>query len=254
MLKAIKAWLPESVRRAVRKLRKPIEHARIRVRAAVNASRPIDGECNLCGYRGNFWPFGNPPRPGVACGNCDSLERHRLVGLWLDANPVDGLRVLHFAAEPSLSRLFQDGPAKYRTADLAPGYDLTLNIEDIDLPDESIDLVVCAHVLEHVDDGRALHEIRRILHPGGRAVLLFPIIEGWEHTYESPAHTTPEERAMYYGQSDHVRYYGRDVRGRITDAGFHVSEFTAEEPYVSRYRLLRGEKIFVATKPPCVSE
>jgi len=223
-------------------------HRQMQVRAAVNATRPVHGECNLCGYRGRFWPFGDPPRPGVACGNCDSLERHRLVGLWLGSNPVEGLEVLHFAAEPGLSRLFEAVPTRYRTADLAPGYDLVLNIEDIDLSDESIDLVVCSHVLEHVDDSKALSEIRRILRPGGRVLLMFPIVEGWENTYENPAHTQPEDRAKYFGQSDHVRYYGRNVRGRITDAGFHISEFTAEEPGVSLYRLSRGEKIFIATK------
>ena len=248
MRKAVSGRLPDSFKQVVRKLRKPEVFGRMQFRVAVNAVRPVLGECNLCGYKGRFWSFGNPPRPGAICGNCGSLERHRLVGLWLDANPVDGFEVLHFAAESCLSRLFQDGLAEYRTADLAPGYDLTINIEDIDLPDESIDLVVCAHVLEHVDDAKALHEIRRILTAGGRTLLLFPIIEGWEHTYENLAHTTPGERTKYFGQFDHVRYYGRDVRGRITDAGFRLSEFTAEEPHVSRYRLLRGEKIFVATK------
>ncbi len=248
MKEAVKAWLPDSAKQTVRKLRKPIGHRQLQIRAAVNATRSIHGDCNLCGYGGRFWPFGDPPRPGVACGNCGSLERHRLVGLWLNANPVDELGVLHFAPEPSLSRLFQARSAEYRTADLAPGYDLAVDIEDIDLPDESTDLVVCSHVLEHVDDYKALSELRRILTPGGRALLLFPIVEGWENTYENPAHTEPGDRTKYFGQSDHVRYYGRNVRGRITAAGFQLSEFTAEEPMVSRYRLSRGEKIFVATK------
>ena len=79
-------------------------------------------------------------------------------------------------------------------------------------------------------------------------MLMFPIVEGWEHTYENPAHTSPQDRITYFGQVDHVRMYGRDVRDRITGAGFKLSEFTAEEPNVARYGLLRGEKVFVATK------
>lgn len=218
-------------------------------RGFANLCRPLRYHCNLCGYDGRFWPFGSPPRPGAACGNCFCVERHRLIGLWLDDNPIDEARVLHFAAEPGLKLLFANRAAEYRTADLAPGMDLILNIEDIDLPDNSVDLVVCSHVLEHVDDAKALREIYRILTPGGRALLMFPIVEGWDRTYENSAHTTPAERTQYFGQFDHVRMFGRDVRERITNAGFDLTEFTAEEPNVSRYGLSRGEKIFIASKP-----
>ena len=54
----------------------------------------------------------------------------------------------------------------------------------------------------------------------------------------------------HYGQSDHVRYYGADVRDRIRAAGFKLDEFTAEGEDVLTYGLARGEKVFVATKPP----
>jgi SAM-dependent methyltransferase len=173
------------------------------------------------------------------------------MALWVNANAevVNGARVLHFAPEPFLEAMFRSRSKRYRSADLDPGAaDTVLNIENIDLPDQSVDLVVCSHVLEHVNDVKALREIYRILDRGGRALLMFPIVEGWEHTYENPAHTSPQDRITYFGQVDHVRMYGRDVRDRITGAGFKLSEFTAEEPNVARYGLLRGEKVFVATK------
>ena len=45
------------------------------------------------------------------------------------------------------------------------------------LPDESVDVVVCTQVLEHVEDlAMTLGEIRRVLRPGGTAVLSFPFI------------------------------------------------------------------------------
>ena len=216
----------------------------------VNLSKPERHECNLCGHSGRFLPFGSPPRRGAACAKCDSKERHRLVALWVDANAeaVNGARILHFAPERFLESLFRSRAGQYRSADLFPGAaEIVLNIESIDLPDESVDLVVCAHVLEHVNDGKALREIHRILSPGGRALLLFPIVEGWDHTYENPAHTSTADRIRYFGQADHVRMFGRDVRDRIADAGFTLTEFTAEEPNVARYGLLRGEKIFIAT-------
>ena len=81
-----------------------------------------------------------------------------------------------------------------------------------------------------------------------QALLMFPISEGWDETYEDPAHTTLAARETYFGQSDHVRMFGRDVRDRIRKAGFNLSEFTAREPNVARYGLHRGEKIFVADK------
>ena len=229
----------------------PVWNVKSTLRAIRNISKTEKHECNLCGQFGYFLPFGDPPRRGVHCAECGSLERHRLLGLWLGANSgvVDGAKILHFAPEPAMMGLMKRRSSEYRSADLVPGnVDLVLNIENIDLPDKSFDLVVCSHVLEHVDDARALEELFRILTPGGVALLMFPIIEGWDETYEDPLHTTPAAREIYFGQSDHVRMFGRDVRDRIRRAGFNLSEFTAREPNVARYGLHRGEKIFVADR------
>ena len=195
--------------------------------------------------------MGNPPRRGAACAKCGSVERHRLLALWIAANEavIDGAKIIHFAPESAVASLLRNRTNGYLSADLTPGAaDMVLNIEKIDMPDGSFDVAVCSHVLEHVDDKKALSEIHRILAPGGRALLMFPIVEGWDHTYENPIHTTPNERNIYYGQSDHVRFFGRDVRNRIRNSGFSLDEFTAEEPNVARYGLLRGEKLFIATK------
>ncbi|MCK0173771.1 class I SAM-dependent methyltransferase [Mycolicibacterium sp. F2034L] len=216
-----------------------------------NLNRPHIRECNLCGYRGKFWPFGDPPRPGAVCGNCKSVERHRLVGLWLKENPgvVEGKRLLHFAPEKGLAAIFKTRTDRYRSADLNPhAADTVLNIENIELPDDSVDVVVASHVLEHVDDSKALNEIHRILVKDGIALLMFPVVEGWDRTYENSQHTSDADRTTYFGQFDHVRMYGRDVRDRITTAGFALEEFTAVEPSVARYGLVRGEKIFIAKK------
>jgi hypothetical protein len=76
---------------------------------------------------------------------------------------------------------------------------------------------------------------------------MVPIIEGWSQTYEDPTITSPLDRDRCFGQWDHVRYYGADLRERIRDAGFALDEFTAIEPLVADFGLSRGEKVFIAT-------
>lgn len=137
---------------------------------------------------------------------------------------------------------------QYVTADLAQvGADLVLDIENIALPDASVDVVLVSHVLEHVNDRAALAEIGRILRPGGRALIMVPIVEGWATTYESSTVRTAKDREEHYGQHDHLRYYGSDVRKRILDAGYSLREWTAPPEVIPRYALQRGEPIFIAS-------
>lgn len=158
--------------------------------------------------------------------------------------------MLHFAPEKALEKIIRAEAAQYLSADIAQGRaDIVLDIEAIDASPDSIDAIICSHVLEHVDDRKALSEMFRILRPGGRALILVPIVEGWCKTYENPVITEPGDRMLHFGQSDHLRYYGADIRDRITAAGFVLSEFTANPQQVIRHGLIRGETIFIATKP-----
>jgi len=207
--------------------------------------------CNVCGYKGRFQAGGKPRRIDARCPKCGAAERYRLLALWLDHHGgfLRSAHVLHFAPEAGLAALLKQRVGRYESADIAPGRaDRVLNIEAIAVPDARYDCVVCSHVLEHVDDAKALAEIYRVLKPGGVALIMLPIIEGWARTYENPRVTTPEGRKRHYGQADHVRYYGADVRDRIKAAGFTLEEFTAEGEDVLTYALQRGEKVFIATK------
>jgi SAM-dependent methyltransferase len=232
---------------------------RPRVRSLIDVARFLarstGGEvcaCTLCGKTGRFLPMGSPPRFNAACPGCGSLERHRLLGLYLKQHPdlVANRLVLHFAPErPVALAVRAAGPELYRTADIEVGRaDVQLSLEKIDLPDESVDLVIANHILEHVDDKRALTELHRILTPGGQAIIMVPIVEGWDETYENGAVTTNAERVRHFGQADHVRMYGRDLRTRIAAAGLALVEFTASAQDCLSYGLQRGEKIFIATK------
>lgn len=208
-------------------------------------------ECPVCGYVGRFGMFGLPPRADALCLRCGSLERHRLFALGLrNCFSFSGTeRVLHFAPEACISKLINASAGEYITADYVPGRAaLTLDIEKIDLPDRSVDIAVANHVLEHVDDRPALRELHRVLCENGRLILSVPLIAGWATTYENQAIVARSAREKHFGQSDHVRRYGRDFRERVASAGFRVDEFTSDGATTVQYSLMPGECIFVCTK------
>ena len=207
-----------------------------------------DRECPICGYHGPFSPVRH--KPEIWCPSCDSRPRHRLLKLWMDSELAlpEAAEVVHFAAEPWVRAELEARGARYRTADLNDLFELQLDITAIDLPDASLDMLIANHVLEHVDDALAFAEIYRVLKPGGQAVITVPMIEGFDRTYEDPAHDTPEARKLYYGDPTHLRWYGRDFRDRFARPGFTVTEFTALEPDATRHALHRGEKVFIGRK------
>jgi SAM-dependent methyltransferase len=210
-------------------------------------------ECPICGHRGYFTAHGFPPRFDARCPACGCFERHRLVALWVEANRhrLTGRRILHFAPEPGLQGLFQSLGRCCLSADIRPGRaERQLDITALDLPDGSFDVIVCSHVLEHVDDAQALAEMHRVLSPGGFAILMTPLIESWDRTYENPSVFGAADRWLHFGQDDHLRYYGRDIAERISEAGFEVARFVSVEPYVSRHGLIRGEAMLIGTRKP----
>lgn len=221
-----------------------------RFRAALDIA--VAHNCPLCGYFGQFSPMGVPLRPSARCPKCRSLERHRLLKIVMDREEIFSSHdaLLHFAPEPQLQKIISNKVGIYHTADLyASNVTHHLDIENIDLPNQSYDKVICSHVLEHVDDIRALAEIKRILKPGGLALLAVPIVDGWDKTYENSGITSPKDRTIHFGQKDHVRMYGNDFRDRIQNTGFELREVVAVEPDVLKFGLLRGERLFIASKP-----
>lgn len=214
-------------------------------------------ECTVCGHKGRFFAYGSQLSLGIntdaLCPMCLSLERHRLMALCDRQKQIfAGKEILHFAPERGFKAYVQScQPSKYLTCDLIDsGVDLKIDIESIDIADNSFDLVICSHVLEHVNDRLAIRELWRITRPGGMVVTMVPVVEGWERSFEDLTKKNSErDRILYFNQHDHVRMFGRDFRNRLSIPGFRVEEFTAVEPYVSRYGLLRGEKVFLAIKP-----
>ncbi len=166
-------------------------------------------------------------RQDVICPFCYSAPRQRILASWADNN-TDLLRkskILYFAPEYSMSMWFKRNGIRPQTADLYdPGADLRIDITDTGLPGGSYDMVICNHVLEHVPDySKALNELNRILTPGGKLIINFPINPELDTVLEKPA-DTPEERIRLYGQHDHIRLFGRDSAELIGRYGFTISD------------------------------
>lgn len=198
-----------------------------------------------------------------------SLERHRLIWLWLTrvyhlkdrVNCGSPVRVLHVAPEPCLQRALRSIEGLvYTSADLeSPWATVHCNIENMPFEDESFDLILCNHVLEHVENDRqAMAELFRVLSSQGVALLLVPLDSERAETLENPAYSTPALREKYYGQADHVRLYGRDYFNRLQSVGFHVAAvdfYNGLSEHERQYYALRAEDtIYLGGKHPLASE
>jgi len=206
--------------------------------------RPRRGRrCECCGERfDEFEPHGRIPRFGARCPGCGSLERHRALCKRIDKLIDPSERVLHFAPEPGIERNLRPRQAGYVTSDIEGAVDVQADIVRLPFADEEFDAVLISHVLEHVPDDRAaLREVRRILRPGGRAIMQHPLRRDLETTIEDPSVTQPLERLRLFGQEDHVRLYSeKDFVARVEEAGFRTRVMRTREP---------GGDIYVCTKP-----
>ncbi|MEA2041405.1 MAG: methyltransferase domain-containing protein [Bacteroidota bacterium] len=217
-------------------------------------------DCPVCrkSFR-KFLPYGNQGKENRMCPSCLSLERHRLLWLFLK-NKTDffsrPMQVLHMAPEqPFLKRFRNLENLDYTTADLvSPIADVKTDIRNLVFEDNRFDFIMCNHVLEHIDEEQtAMKELWRVLKPGGKAILQVPIDYERETTYEDPAITAPKERERLFGQYDHVRVYGKDYPNRLKKAGFEVDAIDLynqlPETKRTRYRLDQNELIYLCSKP-----
>lgn len=215
---------------------------------------PIDGKS----FR-KFLPYGyGAPRENVLSPSTLSLERHRLLWLWLERETdffSKPAKVLHFAPEQAFYNRFREMEhLEYTTTDLnSPLADVKADICALPFKDNDYDIILCNHVLEHIpNDAQAMRELYRVLKPGGMAILQIPQELDRTVTFEDNTITDRAERAKIFGQYDHVRVYGRDYFDTLRSFGFRVDEVDytnqLDTKEVDRYRLAKGEVLPVCWK------
>lgn len=218
-------------------------------------------ECPCCGWRfRQLLAFGKPLRQNAQCPRCRSLERHRWLVLYLKEQ-ISHLNhpqnLLHFAPVPGVQRNLMLHPKiKYYRTDFSdvPQFKLSMrmDISQLAIASNSFDIILCNHVLEHIDDDyRAMSELFRILKPNGWMITSVPIRLD-QPTYEDVAIQSPQARLAAYGQHDHVRYYGYDFPERLENVGFQVATERVDSMdnyLIDRYGLNSDEVFFIAKKP-----
>ena len=222
-------------------------------------------KCPICGgEKRKFLPYGyGKVREDALCPKCLSLERHRLLWHNLMNNNSERERIknlptiLHIAPEVCLMREFKriylSAPQNYITADLeSPLADMHFDVQQIPMADSSVDIIICNHLLEHVEsDHKALKEMYRIMRPGGLGIMLAPIDYTLETTFEDDTITDPKQRAEVFGQYDHRRIYGKDYLERLRAAGFEAFEidYAAEFSDSDRTKFSFGsDKLYIVRK------
>lgn len=215
---------------------------------------PIDGKSFK-----SFLSYGyESQRSNVLSPSTLSLERHRLLWLYLK-NETDFFtahkKVLHFAPEQCFLKRFRKlKNINYTTTDLlSPIADVKADICNLPFEDNSYDIILCNHVLEHIpDDTKAMQELFRVLKPGGYGIFQIPQDLNREKTFEDNSITDKNERAKIFGQYDHVRVYGMDYFEKLRSIGFKVDEVdytaTLSTEEINRFCLAKGEIIPVVLK------
>ena len=191
---------------------------------------PGDGAwCILCGWRGDSFD-GIAHSESGACPRCHSIGRDRFQYLSLIQRVPrhDGTRILE--TSPRLKHAYQRAMrrrADYFTSDYdqrAHRGKIRLNLEKMELPDRSLDVLMTAHVLEHVaDTDAALGEIYRVLQPGGHLLLQVPLLQ---------AVTTPPAKPEFHEDHTPVLWrFGLDLTERLRSHGFMTTVLVTEEMY-----------------------
>ncbi|WP_410053446.1 class I SAM-dependent methyltransferase [Carboxylicivirga litoralis] len=205
-------------------------------------------QCNICDRKlSNFVLIENDR----LCPRCGSLQRTRR--LWHVLN--DGFinsdsKILDFSPSRSLYRLMKKNP-NYLSSDLSGDFlsKVSFDITKIETENERFDLIICYHILEHVDnDIKAMEELFRVLKKGGSCLIQTPFKKG--EIYEDETIKSPKQREIQFGQFDHVRIYSIEgLIKRLENVGFNVSPKHFTSDYENLHGFNKDETVLICEKP-----
>lgn len=206
-------------------------------------------QCNICNSKlRNFVKMGNDR----LCPRCGSIQRARR--LWQILNDkflINQQKILDFSPSRSIYRVMKKGDFFYVSSDLSGDFlsDTSYDIMNIDSHAESYDLIICYHILEHIDnDIMAMKELWRVLKNDRYCLVQTPFKEG--EIFEDYSITTPKEREIYFGQSDHVRIYSiNGLKNRLENVGFEVEVRNFIEKPENIYGFSERETVLICYKP-----
>lgn len=215
--------------------------------------------CPCCGgHFRKFLPIGAKYRSSAQCPKCRSLERHRLVLLYLKYKTnffTKNLKVLYVAPKEILQTKFKKmSNLDFVSIDLdSPLAMIKMDIMNLQFEDNFFNVILCSHVLEHVkEDLVAMKELFRVLKPNGWAIIQAPIDYHRKKTFEDPNVILPRDRRCLFGEENHFRIYGQDYKNRLESAGFKVKadDFVREidKKLINKYSLDEQEKIYYCEK------
>jgi len=260
------ASLLEQPTRTRRKLERRVRkrHVRLLEMWLLLRALPFVGNqfvCPCCGFRLRAFSAGGASlksRSSGYCPRCSSKARHRRIWLFLAERTnlfSVPLQLLEVSPHYSFSRRWiRTRNLSFLGAGLSegPSIGLQMDLTAAPLRSKTFDAILCVHVLEEIpDDKTAMHELFRMVKPGGWVLVSVPTRMDQE-TYEDPSISTPKDRRRAFGEEAHVRIYGQDLIQRLEDCGFRVEvDLAADVDPASkeRYGLRDDENIFLCSKP-----
>ena len=181
-------------------------------------------ECVICDFKASDWV--QLPNNDLLCPNCGSLARDRRLWQLVKENYIkNDIQILDFSPSRPLFRKWKkEKNVNHIASDLSGDFmaDVAYDITQIVEKENTFDLIICYHILEHViDDVKAMSELYRVLKPNGTVLIQTPFKEG--EIYEDYSITSEAERLLHFGQEDHVRVYSVEgLKTRLESVGFDV--------------------------------